>query len=114
MGSGQALVHQRLRDRWRLQNAGIGQGSGEEEYSRSIFWDTREARLLLFEVNEAWCSEIKIVKLIFLFVMVSRGHSAKKKKDTVNSQTREESKDPKGDEAMDGQANIIRNERPDE
>ena len=46
--------------------------------------------------------------------MVSRGHSAKKKKDTVNSQTREESKDPKGDEAMDGQANIIRNEKPEE
>ena len=52
--------------------------------------------------------------MIILFVMVSRGHSAKKKKDTVNSQTREESKDPKGDEAMDGQANIIRNEKPEE
>ncbi len=46
--------------------------------------------------------------------MVSRGHSAKKKKDTVYSQTREESKDPKGDEEMDGQANNIRNERPEE
>ncbi len=43
--------------------------------------------------------------------MASRGHSAKKKKDIVNSQTREESKDPKVDEAMDCQANIIRNER---
>ena len=52
--------------------------------------------------------------MIILFVMASRGHSAKKKKDTVNIQTREESKDPKGDEAMDGQANVIRNERPDE
>ena len=67
----------------------------------------------MFEINEEWCLEVKIVKLIILFVMVSRGHSAKKKKDTVNSQTREESKDPKGDEAMDGQANVIRNERPD-
>jgi hypothetical protein len=46
--------------------------------------------------------------------MVSLGHSAKKRKDTVNIQTREESKDPKGDEALDGQANVIRNERPDE
>jgi hypothetical protein len=60
------------------------------------------------------CLEVKIVKFIILFDMVSRGHSANKKKDTVNSQTREESKDPKGDEAMDGQANIIRNERPEE
>ncbi len=68
----------------------------------------------MFEINKEWCLEVKIVKLIILFVMVSRGHSAKKKKDTVNSQTREESKDPKGDEAMDGQANIIRNERPEE
>ncbi len=41
------------------------------------------------------CFEIKIVKLIILFVMVSRGHSAKKKKDTVKSQTSEESKDSK-------------------
>ena len=65
-------------------------------------------------MNEELCLEVKIVKLIILFVMVSRGHSAKKKKDTVNSQTREESKDSKGDEAMDGQANIIRNERPEE
>ena len=46
--------------------------------------------------------------------MVSRGHSAKKKKDTVNSQTRKESKDSNGDEALDGQANIIHNERPEE
>ncbi len=46
--------------------------------------------------------------------MVSLGHSAKKKKYTVNSQTREGSKDPKGDEATDGQANIIRNERPED
>ncbi len=46
--------------------------------------------------------------------MAALRHSAKKRKDTVNSQTREESKDPKGDEAMDGQANIIRNERPEE
>ena len=46
--------------------------------------------------------------------MVSRGHCSKKKKNTVNSQTREESKDSRVDEAMDGQANIIRNERPEE
>ena len=46
--------------------------------------------------------------------MVSRGHSAKKKKDTVNKQTREDLKDPKVNEAIDGQANIIRNERPAE
>ncbi len=46
--------------------------------------------------------------------MVSRGHSAKKKKDKFDSQTREESNDSKGGEATDGQANIIRNEKPEE
>ena len=45
--------------------------------------------------------------------MASRGHSAKKKKDTFNN-PKEESKDPKPDEAMDFQPNIIRNERPED
>jgi len=52
--------------------------------------------------------------LIFLFVMASRGHSAKKKKDTQIFKPQEESKDPKVDEAMDGQINIIRNEFTEE
>jgi len=51
--------------------------------------------------------------LKLLFAMASRGHSAKKKKDTFNN-PKEESKDPKPDEAMDFQPNIIRNERPEE
>ena len=46
--------------------------------------------------------------MIIIFVMASRGHSAKKKKDTFNN-PKEELKEPKGDEAMDGQPNIIRN-----
>ena len=45
--------------------------------------------------------------------MASRGHSAKKKKDTQIF-NQEESKDPKVDEAMDGQVNIIRNEFTEE
>ncbi len=45
--------------------------------------------------------------------MVSRGHSAKKKKDTFNN-PKEELKEPKGDAAMDFQPNIVRNERPEE
>ena len=45
--------------------------------------------------------------------MRSRGHSAKKKQDTFNN-SKEESKDPKPDEAMDFQPNIIRNEKPEE
>jgi len=45
--------------------------------------------------------------------MAYRGHSAKKKKDTFNN-SKEESKDPKPDEAMDFQPNIIRNEKPEE
>ena len=45
--------------------------------------------------------------------MASRGHSAKKKKDTFNN-SKEELKDPKPDEVMDGQQNIIRNEKPEE
>ena len=48
-----------------------------------------------------------------LFAMASRGHSAKKKKDTFNN-AKEKSKDPKPDEAVDFQPNIIRNERPEE
>ena len=48
-----------------------------------------------------------------LFAMASRGHSAKKKKDTFNN-PKEELKDPKPGEAMDFQPNIIRNERPEE
>lgn len=46
--------------------------------------------------------------------MASRGHSAKKKKDTQIFKPQEESKDPKVDEAMDGQGNIIRNEFTEE
>ena len=45
--------------------------------------------------------------------MASRGHSAKKKKDTFNN-SKEELKDPKPDEAMVGQPNIFRNESPEE
>ena len=45
--------------------------------------------------------------------MASRGPSAKKKKDTFNN-SKEESKDPKPDEAMDFQPNIIRDEKPEE
>ncbi len=55
----------------------------------------------------------KVVKLIILFFMVSRGNRAKKKKDTVNSQTRKESKDPKGDEAMDGTVRLTSFARKD-
>ena len=40
--------------------------------------------------------------------MASRGHSEKKKKNTFNN-PKEELKEPKGDEAMDGQPNTIRN-----
>ena len=40
--------------------------------------------------------------------MASRGHSAKKKKDTFNN-PKEELKEPKGDEAMDNQPNTICN-----
>ena len=47
-----------------------------------------------------------------LFAIASRGHSAKKK-DIFNN-SKEESKDPKPDEAMDFQPNIIRNEKPEE
>ena len=39
--------------------------------------------------------------------MTSRGQSAKKKKDAQIFKPQEESKDPKVDEAMDGQGNII-------
>ncbi len=46
--------------------------------------------------------------------MKSRGHSAKKNKDTQIFKPQEESKDPKVDEAMDGQVNIIRNEFTEE
>ena len=46
--------------------------------------------------------------------MASRGHSAKKKKDTFNNLSKEELKEPKGDEAMDNQPNIVRNEKPEE
>lgn len=46
--------------------------------------------------------------------MASRGHSAKKKKDTQIFKPQEESKDPKVVEAMDGQGNIIRNEFTEE
>ena len=46
--------------------------------------------------------------------MASRGHSAKKKRDTIPIIEKEESKDPKPDEAMDFQPNIIRNEKPEE
>ena len=67
----------------------------------------------MFEVNEEWCWKVKILKLKLLFAMASRGHSAKKKKDTFNN-SKEESKDPKPDEAMDFQPNIIRNEKPEE
>ena len=42
--------------------------------------------------------------------MRSRRHSAKKKKDTQIFKPLEELKDPKVDEAIDGQVNIIRNE----
>ena len=45
--------------------------------------------------------------------MTSRGHSAKKK-DTQIFKPQEESKDPKVDEAMNGQVNIIRNEFTEE
>jgi len=45
--------------------------------------------------------------------MATRGHSAKKKKDTFNNPN-EELKEPKGDEAMDNQPNIVRNEKPEE
>jgi len=45
--------------------------------------------------------------------MTSRGHSAKKKKDTFNN-SKEELKEPKVDAAMDFQPNIVRNERPEE
>ena len=45
--------------------------------------------------------------------MSSRGHSAKKKKDTQIFKPQEESKDPKVDEAMDCQVNI-RNEFTEE
>jgi hypothetical protein len=40
--------------------------------------------------------------------MASRGHSAKKKKDTFNN-LNEELKEPKPDEAMEFQPNLIRN-----
>ena len=46
--------------------------------------------------------------------MASRGHSAKKKKDTIPTIEKEELKDPKADAAMDGQPNIIRDEKPEE
>jgi hypothetical protein len=46
--------------------------------------------------------------------MASRGHSAKKKKDTQIFKPQEESKDPKVDVPMDGQVNIIRNEFTEE
>jgi hypothetical protein len=46
--------------------------------------------------------------------MRSRGQSAKKKQDTFNHFTKEEEKEPKGDVAMDGQPNIIRDEMPEE
>ena len=39
--------------------------------------------------------------------MASRGHSAKKKKDTQIFKPQEESKDPKVDEAIDGQVNTF-------
>ena len=42
--------------------------------------------------------------------MRSRGHSAKKKQETFNN-LKEESKDPKPEEVMDGQPNIIRDEK---
>ena len=45
--------------------------------------------------------------------MASRGHSAKKK-DTQLFKPQEESKDPKVDEAMDGQVKIIRDEFTEE
>ena len=45
--------------------------------------------------------------------MKSRGHSANNK-DTQIFKPQEESKDPKVDEAMDGQGNIIRNEFTEE
>ena len=45
--------------------------------------------------------------------MRSRGHSAKKKQDTFNN-SKEELKYPKPYEVMDGQPNIIRNEKPEE
>ena len=62
----------------------------------------------MFKVNEEWCLKVKIVKLIIIFGMASRGHSAKKKKDTFINQ-KEELKEPKGDEAMDNKPNTIRN-----
>ena len=46
--------------------------------------------------------------------MKSRRHSAKKKQDTFSNFPKEESKDRKPDEAMDGQPNIIRDEKPEE
>ena len=45
--------------------------------------------------------------------MASRGHSAKKKKDTFNN-SKEELKKPKGSAAMDFQPNIVRNKNPEE
>lgn len=46
--------------------------------------------------------------------MRSRGQSAKKKQDTFINFAKEEEKEPKGDVAMDGQPNIIRDEKPEE
>ena len=45
--------------------------------------------------------------------MRSRGHSAKKKQDTFNN-SKGESKNPKPDLVIDGQPNIIRDEKPEE
>ena len=46
--------------------------------------------------------------------MTSRGHSAKKNKDTQIFKPQEESKDSKVDEAIYGQVNIIHNEFTEE
>ena len=79
-------------------------------HSWGFFRDTWEAYLRMFKADEDWCLEINLVKLIVLFTMRSRGQSAKKKQDTFNNFPKEELKDQKPDEAMDGQPNIIRDE----
>ena len=66
----------------------------------------------MFKVNEEWFLKFKIVKFILLFVIRSSGHIAKKKQDKSNK-PKEESKDPKDDEAMDFQPNIIHYEKPE-
>ena len=55
--------------------------------------------------------QVKIVKLIILFVMAFRGHCAKKKKDAFNN-LKEELKEPKVDAEMDFQPNMFVTKSP--